>query len=122
MSDLRESTTIFYKLKLKRTRKPKEVFEKMAKSVKKRGATKSWICKYNEEGFRIDFGDEYSETFVISFDDKKKIGDRLIFEDMAIYSMVKNNTFNGMALPDIDIMHEDHRPIVCFLFYSFYRL
>lgn len=42
-----------------------------------------------------------------SFDDKKEIGDRLVFEDMAIYSMVKNNTFNGMALPDIDIMHED---------------
>lgn len=28
-------------------------------------------------------------------------GDRLCFEDMAIYSMVKNNTFNGMALPAI---------------------
>ena len=28
-------------------------------------------------------------------------GDRLYFEDMAIYSMVKNNTFNGMALPAI---------------------
>nr|WP_027871919.1 carboxynorspermidine decarboxylase [[Eubacterium] cellulosolvens] len=28
-------------------------------------------------------------------------GDRLCFEDMAIYSMVKNNTFNGMALPSI---------------------
>jgi carboxynorspermidine decarboxylase len=26
---------------------------------------------------------------------------------MAIYSMVKNNTFNGMALPDIDILHEN---------------
>lgn len=71
MSDLRESTTIFYKLKLKLTRKPIEVFEKMAKSVKKRGATKSWICEYDEESFQIDFGDEYSETFVISFDDKK---------------------------------------------------
>ncbi len=42
-----------------------------------------------------------------SFSEEKKIGDRLIFEDMAIYSMVKNNTFNGMPLPDIDIMHED---------------
>ncbi len=30
-----------------------------------------------------------------------KIGDILTFGDMAIYSMVKNNTFNGMALPDI---------------------
>jgi carboxynorspermidine decarboxylase len=28
-------------------------------------------------------------------------GDRVVFEDMAIYSMVKNNTFNGMPLPDI---------------------
>ena len=30
-------------------------------------------------------------------------GDRVVFEDMAIYSMVKNNTFNGMPLPDIAI-------------------
>lgn len=29
------------------------------------------------------------------------IGDRLHFLDMAIYTMVKNNTFNGMPLPDI---------------------
>ena len=42
-----------------------------------------------------------------SFDKELKIGDRLIFEDMAIYSMVKNNTFNGMPLPDIDVLHED---------------
>ncbi len=36
-----------------------------------------------------------------SFDNPLKEGDRLIFEDMAIYSMVKNNTFNGMPLPAI---------------------
>ncbi len=42
-----------------------------------------------------------------SFAEEKKIGDRLFFEDMAIYSMVKNNTFNGMPLPDIDILHEN---------------
>lgn len=36
-----------------------------------------------------------------SFDKPLEIGDRLIFEDMAIYSMVKNNTFNGMGLPSI---------------------
>lgn len=28
-------------------------------------------------------------------------GERLEFQDMAIYTMVKNNTFNGMKLPDI---------------------
>ena len=27
----------------------------------------------------------------------------VVFEDMAIYSMVKNNTFNGVNLPDIAI-------------------
>lgn len=42
-----------------------------------------------------------------SFDEPLKIDDILIFEDMAIYSMVKNNTFNGMPLPSIAIMHED---------------
>ncbi|MBR6358926.1 MAG: carboxynorspermidine decarboxylase [Lachnospiraceae bacterium] len=42
-----------------------------------------------------------------SFDEKLKEGDVLSFEDMAIYSMVKNNTFNGMPLPDIGIMHAD---------------
>ncbi len=42
-----------------------------------------------------------------SFEDEKKIGDRLYFEDMAIYSFVKNNTFNGMPLPDLALLHED---------------
>lgn len=36
-----------------------------------------------------------------SFDRELGEGDRLVFEDMAIYSMVKNNTFNGMPLPAI---------------------
>ena len=38
---------------------------------------------------------------VYSFDTPLKEGQTLIFEDMAIYSMVKNNTFNGMPLPTI---------------------
>lgn len=38
-----------------------------------------------------------------SFEQPLKEGDKLVFEDMAIYSMVKNNTFNGMALPAIVI-------------------
>ena len=29
------------------------------------------------------------------------IGDKIVFEDMALYTMVKNNTFNGMNLPSI---------------------
>lgn len=41
-----------------------------------------------------------------SFDREIKPGDRLYFMDMAIYSMVKNNTFNGMPLPSIAVMRE----------------
>ena len=42
-----------------------------------------------------------------SFTHEIQIGDRLVFEDMAIYSMVKNNTFNGIPLPSIAMLRED---------------
>ena len=42
-----------------------------------------------------------------SFDTCPQVGDRLVFGDMAIYSMVKNNTFNGMPLPDIALRRTD---------------
>ena len=42
-----------------------------------------------------------------SFDESLHIGDRLVFGDMAIYSMVKNNTFNGMPLPSILLLKKD---------------
>lgn len=42
-----------------------------------------------------------------SFDQPLKPCDRLIFGDMAIYTMVKNTTFNGMPLPTIAIKKKD---------------
>ena len=42
-----------------------------------------------------------------SFEHELREGDRLTFGDMAIYTMVKTNTFNGMPLPDIYVEHED---------------
>ena len=42
-----------------------------------------------------------------SFDSELKIGDMLIFGDMAIYTICKNNTFNGMPLPDIFRLGKD---------------
>ena len=45
-----------------------------------------------------------------SFDAPLAEGDRLLFGDMAIYSTCKNNTFNGMPLPDIWVLHEDGTP------------
>ena len=38
---------------------------------------------------------------IIPLTSRLKIGDKLIFCDMAIYTMVKNNTFNGVGLPSI---------------------
>ncbi len=42
-----------------------------------------------------------------SFDKELSEGDRLVFHDMAIYSMCKNNTFNGIPLPSIYLLKEN---------------
>lgn len=42
-----------------------------------------------------------------SFDEPLSEGARLVFEDMAIYSMCKNNTFNGIPLPAIYLLKEN---------------
>lgn len=44
-----------------------------------------------------------------SFDRPLHPGDRVVFEDMALYTMVKTNTFNGMALPSIAWRDESGR-------------
>lgn len=41
------------------------------------------------------------------FDHELRPGERLEFGDMAIYTMVKTNTFNGMRLPDIVLEKKD---------------
>ena len=67
--------------------------------------------KPNEKPYRYRFGGPTCLAGDIigdySFDRPLKVGDKVIFCDMAIYSMVKNNTFNGMPLPDIAVLHED---------------
>lgn len=42
-----------------------------------------------------------------SFEEELTEGDRIFFGDMAIYTTCKNNTFNGMKLPDIYLLKED---------------
>lgn len=42
-----------------------------------------------------------------SFDEPLKVGTRLIFEDMAHYTMVKTSTFNGTKLPAIAIWNSE---------------
>ncbi|CYV01743.1 carboxynorspermidine decarboxylase [Streptococcus suis] len=41
-----------------------------------------------------------------SFEKPVEIGNKLYFEDMAIYSFVKNNTFNGIGLPSLVLMDQ----------------
>ena len=55
-----------------------------------------------------------------SFDTPLKESQTLIFEDMAIYSMVKNNTFNGMPLPSIYLKQgSDYTLIKSFTYQDF---
>ena len=60
--------------------------------------------KYRLDSMTCLAGDVIGEY---SFDVPLKEGDRIIFIDMAIYTMVKNNTFNGMPLPDIIVIDEE---------------
>lgn len=43
-----------------------------------------------------------------SFDEPLKEGQKLVFCDMAHYTMVKNNTFNGVGLPSIMLLTKDN--------------
>lgn len=57
---------------------------------------KSWTCRIGGPSCLAgDVAGEYS------FDQPLRTGDKLVFTDMAIYTMVKNNTFNGVRLPSI---------------------
>lgn len=63
---------------------------------------KAYTCRLGSQTcLSGDFIGEYS------FDKPLEIGERLVFGDMAIYSMVKNNTFNGMPLPSIARLSAD---------------
>jgi len=56
-----------------------------------------------------------------SFEEPLKVGDKLIFTDMAHYTMVKNNTFNGVGLPSIMTMDEDDIELVKAFGYNDYK-
>lgn len=65
-------------------------------------SVKAWTCRIGGPSCLAgDVAGEYS------FDAPLQPGDRLLFADMAIYSMVKTNTFNGIRLPDIVLYHPD---------------
>lgn len=68
------SDTIFISGKKKRISSVSDIFDKMAKGIKKKGPTKDWICELDEDNnvILINFNDEKSETFILRFGDKNE--------------------------------------------------
>lgn len=64
----------------------------------------AWTCRLG--GKSCLAGDVFGEY---SFNNKLQPGQRLVFADMAIYSIVKTNTFNGLRLPSIGILKSDNK-------------
>ncbi|MDR1438792.1 MAG: hypothetical protein LBJ10_01895 [Clostridiales bacterium] len=61
-------------------------------------------CTYRLGGPTCLAGDTIGDY---SFDRPLAPGDRLVFTDMAHYTMVKNNTFNGVNLPSVALLGAD---------------
>ena len=60
--------TLYYDITLKKKKSPEEVFEKLAKSTGKPGATKKWLCTVSGEVLEIDFCREDWGKLVMTFD------------------------------------------------------
>ena len=67
---------------------------------------KGWTCRIG--GLSCLAGDVAGEY---SFDRPLVAGDRLVFTDMAIYTMVKTNTFNGVQLPSIMLYNPENQAL-----------
>ncbi len=62
---------------------------------------KAWTCRL--AGKSCLAGDVVGEY---SFDAPLRVGDRIVFLDMAHYTMVKTTTFNGLGLPSIILIDD----------------
>jgi carboxynorspermidine decarboxylase len=57
-----------------------------------------------------------------SFEQSLKVGERIIFEDMIHYTMVKTTMFNGVVHPSIALLHEDdHLEVIRKFNYTDYK-
>jgi len=69
-----------------------------------RGSAKNKKYQYRLGGNTCLAGDIMGDY---SFDEKLKIGDKIIFEDQIHYTFVKSTTFNGIKLPSLAILKKD---------------
>jgi carboxynorspermidine decarboxylase len=67
-------------------------------------AIKKSQYQYRLSGYTCLTGDNIGEYY---FEKPLSIGDHIVFEDMALYTMVKNTTFNGIPLPWIYVRKTD---------------
>jgi carboxynorspermidine decarboxylase len=78
-------------------------------SVRNSGGANEMKFTYRLAGNTCLAGDIFGDY---SFASPLKIDDKVIFEDMGLYTFVKNNTFNGINLPDIVLAeHSDFENI-----------
>jgi len=83
------------------------------------GAPGEYANTYRLGGMTCLAGDVIGDY---AFPEPLKIGDRLVFHDMLHYTMVKNNTFNGINLPAIVVWTEqDEMQVVREFGYDDYR-
>ncbi len=77
---------------------------------------RAWTCRL--AGPSCLAGDVFGDY---SFDRPLNVGDRIIFEDMALYTMVKTNTFNGIRLPGVflRLAPNHYRRVKSFGYYDF---
>lgn len=69
------------------------------------GATENGTFEYNLGGMSCLAGDTMGTW---KFDNELKVGDKVVFDDMIHYTMVKTTTFNGINLPNIGIWKTDN--------------
>lgn len=56
-----------------------------------------------------------------SFDTPLHVGDRIVFLDMLHYTIVKNTTFNGIALPSLGVIENNHFTLLKTFNYEDYK-
>ena len=86
--------------------KAEDVESAMGTDIQKEASdnnAKRFTYRYRLAGPTCLAGDVIGDYY---FKQELKEGDLLVFEDMAIYTTCKNNTFNGMPLPDIWKRHK----------------
>lgn len=68
------------------------------------GSDESGSFQYSMGGSTCLAGDQMINY---KFKEELQVGDKIVFDDMIHYTMVKNNTFNGVNLPSIGILSKN---------------